>query len=667
MRTVISIHLSSCLRVLRYRPTFIFTVEPHIRAGVSAIANLTAEFVLVQQIVMRRLPLRLEAIGRRRAHAPSSLVFKQGINRSRTGLARPATNPTMSMPETPDYAAYTHADLLARVTDLEAQLRAHNIAHDTYTPPNKKSRKAPKPFDPSRYSFRFIALKFAYLGGSYNGFEHHANNTTPLPTIEEELWKALRKTRLILPQLRDGQSEDEVSWDGVEYSKCGRTDRGVSAFGQVIGLKVRSTQAKAKVVKDLDCSSNGVGAANGALDANSLADAAMQDVSASVKGDHSSAPSEGPTPTGTWDSIRDEHPYIQLLNRVLPPDIRILAWCPQPPPEFSARFSCKERRYRYFFTNPAYTSAPGSSEGRLDIAAMQQAARRLEGLHDFRNFCKVDASKQIENFDRRIFHAGIHAVQPGGMYGDADRADGLLDAQVPISAPGEPELYYFEVRGSAFLWHQVRHLVAILFLVGQGYEQPDVVDRLLDVKSCPGKPAYDMADDRPLVLWDCVFPDLDKLAAQDHQSDGSYAAGYENALDWVYAGDEAGGRDTAKRYSAGADDAKYGRHGIMDELWSLWRQRKIDEVLAHSLMSIVASQQVSASDSTPDDRAATDNLARSDRVFDGSNRPRTVGRYIPIMQRTRAETPEVVNARYAVRKGLAPRSGGKFSDVEMGD
>ncbi|KAK3067186.1 pseudouridine synthase deg1 [Teratosphaeriaceae sp. CCFEE 6253] len=33
--------------------------------------------------------------------------------------------------------------------------------------------------------------QFAYLGGNYNGFEHRANNTTPLPTVEEEVWKAL--------------------------------------------------------------------------------------------------------------------------------------------------------------------------------------------------------------------------------------------------------------------------------------------------------------------------------------------------------------------------------------------------------------------------------------------------------------------------------------------
>ena len=57
-------------------------------------------------------------------------------------------------------------------------------------------------------------------------------------------------------------------------------------------------------------------------------------------------------------------------------------------------------------------------------------------------------------------------------------------------------------------------MVAVLFLVGQGYEDPEIVDKLLDVQNCPAKPVYEMADERPLVLWDCVFPsDVDVEAA----------------------------------------------------------------------------------------------------------------------------------------------------------
>ena len=550
-------------------------------------------------------------------------------------------------PTPQDYASWSNLDLIRRVTDLEARLREQNARHaisPTPTSFKKKPKKEPKSFDPSRYHTRFIALKFAYLGGKYNGFEHHTNNTTPLPTIEEELWKALRKTKLIFPDFKEDQNQNEVCWDGVEYSKCGRTDRGVSAFGQVVGLKVRSSQPKAKVVTSEE-QNDGDREVNGAANKQDAEDV-----------DTTEEPVETQHEKPAWDSIQDELPYIQLLNRVLPPDIKILAWCANPPPDFSARFSCKERRYRYFFTNPAFTPTPGlptntKGDAWLDIEAMRGAAKKLEGLHDFRNMCKVDPSKQLTTFERRIFSARIEAVT-------ADQEPGAFLARPPFAADSEqhpassaePELFYFEVCGSAFLWHQVRHMVAVLFLVGQGYEDPSIVDMLLDPSKMPGRPVYEMASDGPLVLWDCIFPDSDSIARDNH--DGALSpSGYEDALEWIYVGDDVGGRDTAKRPEVGIADGKFGRNGIMDDLWAQWRKRKMDEVLAGSLMDIVARQPVHSVRLA--NGGGQSRSVDSARVFDGSECPRAVGRYTPVAKREQLETPEVVNARYAKRKGLA--------------
>jgi tRNA pseudouridine38/39 synthase len=72
--------------------------------------------------------------------------------------------------------------------------------------------------------------------------------------VEEELWHALMKAKLIFPTISEvgqdgqvqvsiqGESKGNVNWEGCQYSKCGRTDRGVSAFGQVIGIRVRSNR-----------------------------------------------------------------------------------------------------------------------------------------------------------------------------------------------------------------------------------------------------------------------------------------------------------------------------------------------------------------------------------------------------------------------------------------
>ena len=177
----------------------------------------------------------------------------------------PLQNKTTTMTATqPDYTKWSPSDLISHIHKLEAQLQQNGTSPITTTdptrpPPFKKPRKAPKPFDASRYNTRLIALRFAYLGGAYNGFEHHTGNKTPLPTIEEELWKALRKTKLIFPTFKEGK-EEEICWDGVDYSKCGRTDRGVSAFGQVIGVRVRSARGvKAKPKKKVEDKEGGNG------------------------------------------------------------------------------------------------------------------------------------------------------------------------------------------------------------------------------------------------------------------------------------------------------------------------------------------------------------------------------------------------------------------------
>lgn len=531
----------------------------------------------------------------------------------------------------PDYTTYTTDQLLKRITDLESQLRSHSLIPvadpSASTVPPKKKQKKDRPFDASRYNTRHIALKFAYLGQKYNGFEHHSGNKTPLPTIEEELWKALMKTRLIFPTGVERLKEGEIEWEGTDYSKCGRTDRGVSAFGQVIGIRVRSLKPLETAQEEQKDEMEGVESA------------------AQENGEEEEKPRPKP-----WDHIKDELPYIQLLNRVLPEDIRILAWCPTPPADFSARFNCRERRYRYFFTQPAFAPVPGEAgllttatgkklrEGYLDIDAMQDAAKRYEGLHDFRNFCKVDPAKQITNFERRIFKASIEEVDvsqaPAGFISHPAFGQSASDeSKAAVQGEGSiPKIYTFDVNGSAFLWHQVRHLVAVLFLVGQGVEAPSIVSDLLDMEKYPTRPKYEMATDAPLVLWDCIFPENDDSR--------------EDALDWVYIG-ETGGRETNKRPEMDGGDSKFGKGGIMDSVWEVWHKRKLDEILAGSLMDIIAAQ----GKRSPSDIKMPPPNERSIRIFDGGDWPKPVGTYVPIAKKQRMEPVEVVNARYLERKG----------------
>ncbi|KAK9902337.1 hypothetical protein M0R45_001726 [Rubus argutus] len=78
---------------------------------------------------------------------------------------------------------------------------------------------------------RYVALKVMYFGPRFYGFAAEAQMD---PTVESEIFKALEKTRLLVGDKKESR-----------YSRCGRTDKGVSAVGQVIALYLRSNLKEA--------------------------------------------------------------------------------------------------------------------------------------------------------------------------------------------------------------------------------------------------------------------------------------------------------------------------------------------------------------------------------------------------------------------------------------
>ncbi|KIW65923.1 tRNA pseudouridine(38-40) synthase [Phialophora macrospora] len=653
-------------------------------------------------------------------------------NSTSTGIATSTTTATPaadSSPHTP-----SELNLLSRITSLERQLRdqtallarlTRTTATNTSTSacvvtstsaadatqrgaagqpsPSRSRSRSPRrarPFNPANYTTRHIALKFAYLGSRYGGFEHANGNVTPQPTVEEVLWKALCKGRLINPEVgpqadgsvnvlwgpeerrraymeggdkNSGQDARpnarprlrlELNWDGCQYSKCGRTDRGVSAFGQVIGIRVRSNRPVEKASTTEEEEKEVVApaqskAGDGDTDAEPSPEEDDLSVSMSMPA-IDSADLATETYKKEFDPIRDELPYISLLNALLPSDIRVLAWCPSPPANFDARFSCRERRYKYFFTNPAFCPTPGplgllrghgqgeaqTREGWLDVERMKIAAKKLEGVHDFRNFCKIDASKQMASCVRRITFCDV--VEWDGSGQAVTEHEGLNQGGVGVvdSMPGSgnrekqtpagPKVYAFCVHGTAFLWHQVRCMAAVLFLVGQGLEDPSIVDDLLDVQKNPGRPMYEMADDAPLVLWDCIFPDKDPQPGEE----------MVDSLPWLYAGDEA--TIPALLTSPTKNDGKFGVGAVVDELWTQWREAKMQEILAGSLLDLAISQgdQSFFRRGMTRDGSSRNTGPRSQKVFDGSGRARMQGRYVPVMKKPRMESLEVLNAKW---------------------
>eukprot|EP01047_Picozoa_sp_COSAG01_P070863 COSAG01_NODE_10854_length_2062_cov_1.173692_1_plen_476_part_00 len=74
-------------------------------------------------------------------------------------------------------------------------------------------------FDFSKHRQRHVALRIAYFGHRFHGFAAQDDSDN---TVEGHLFKALQRTCLVSDDVRS-----------ANYSRCGRTDIGVSAFGQV--------------------------------------------------------------------------------------------------------------------------------------------------------------------------------------------------------------------------------------------------------------------------------------------------------------------------------------------------------------------------------------------------------------------------------------------------
>lgn len=177
-----------------------------------------------------------------------------------------------------------------------------------------------------------------------------------------------------------------------------------------------------------------------------------------------------------WNDSEHELQYCNMINKSLPDEIKILGWA-STAKDFSARFDCRSRHYKYFFCRR-----------NLDIEKMQEACKLLEGDHDFRNFCKLDNSKGHQSFVRSINQVFIAR---------AETAEALEKS--------EHETFVFNIKGSAFLWHQVRCIMGVLFLIGEGLETPDVISKMLDIEKIPERPHYVMAPETPLVLWNCTY------------------------------------------------------------------------------------------------------------------------------------------------------------------
>ena len=144
--------------------------------------------------------------------------------------------------------------------------------------------------------------------------------------------------------------------------------------------------------------------------------------------------------------------FRRRVNEALPPDINLLSIA-KAPHRFHARHHAVARSYLYqvarrrtAFAKPYvwWVKEP------LDLAAMQAAAERFKGMHDFHSFSDDDPE---------------------------DKSMAVLIEGMAVGEDGD--LILVRVGGSHFLWKMVRRMVGVLVEVGRGGLTVDTVEGFL--------------------------------------------------------------------------------------------------------------------------------------------------------------------------------------------
>ncbi len=146
---------------------------------------------------------------------------------------------------------------------------------------------------------------------------------------------------------------------------------------------------------------------------------------------------------------------VLALNGMLPRDIAALE-AEEVGPEFHARYSALAKTYRYTIYNsripsPFWRLYSHFVPRPLDVEAMEKAAQKLVGTHDFASF--QAAGSPIKNTVRTLFSADV--CREG------------------------KELIHLTFRGNGFLYNMVRIMVGTLIEVGLGKRDPDDMEAIL--------------------------------------------------------------------------------------------------------------------------------------------------------------------------------------------
>ncbi len=254
----------------------------------------------------------------------------------------------------------------------------------------------------------WFKLTLAYDGTDFSGWQTQAGRRT----VQAEIERAWR----------------EITRETVRVTAAGRTDAGVHAEGQVVGV-----ESATRIEPDA---------------------------------------------------------LVLALNAMLPPDVAVRSVMPAPD-GFHATTQATRKRYRYTIYNDRrrpvfWRRYAWHIPTPLDVDAMHAAAQHLVGTHDFASF--QSAGSERESTVRTLFAAeamrrrtdaaaqSTPALALGASPGfAAPQNPGLAPravAEAPYRDSESDALIAIEVEGDGFLYNMVRSIAGTLAEVGRGKREP---------------------------------------------------------------------------------------------------------------------------------------------------------------------------------------------------
>ena len=157
------------------------------------------------------------------------------------------------------------------------------------------------------------------------------------------------------------------------------------------------------------------------------------------------------------DKDVDTETVMRALNFYLVNSPVAVLSCEKVDDDFHSRFSCKKRHYKYIVLNRHAPVVLDKNRvwwvpHKLDIVAMQNAAKKLVGKHDFTSFraAQCQSKSPIKTLD-----------------------------SCSITQNGDEIIFEFSAR--SFLHHQVRNMVGTLVDIGSG--KPYDIDAVFEAKN----------------------------------------------------------------------------------------------------------------------------------------------------------------------------------------